>query len=32
VIGRTLPLGHIVEAHRHVETGQKRGSVVIDLG
>ena len=31
VIGRTYPLDRIVEAYRHVETGQKTGSVVITV-
>jgi len=29
VIDRTYPLAHIVDAHRHVDTGRKRGNVVI---
>jgi NADPH:quinone reductase-like Zn-dependent oxidoreductase len=32
VIGRRFPLEEIVAAHRHVETGRKRGSVVIEMG
>jgi NADPH:quinone reductase-like Zn-dependent oxidoreductase len=31
VIDRTYELEHIVEAHRYVETGRKRGSVILDL-
>lgn len=32
VIDRHYPLNQIAEAHRYVETGRKRGSVVIDIG
>jgi NADPH:quinone reductase-like Zn-dependent oxidoreductase len=32
VIDRHYPLAEIAEAHRYVETGRKRGSVVIDVG
>ncbi len=31
VIDRTYPLHDIAEAHRYVDTGRKRGSVVIDV-
>ena len=31
-IERTYPLEEIVEAHRHVDTGRKRGNVVITIG
>lgn len=32
VIDRRYPLESIVEAHRHVDSGRKRGSVVITMG
>ena len=32
VIDRTYPLDEVVEAHRYVDTGRKRGSVVLTLG
>lgn len=32
VIDQTLPFEQIVEAHRRVETGRKRGSVVVTIG
>jgi NADPH:quinone reductase-like Zn-dependent oxidoreductase len=31
VIDRFYPLAHIVDAHRHVDSGRKRGNVVITL-
>jgi NADPH:quinone reductase-like Zn-dependent oxidoreductase len=31
VVDRTYPLGHVVEATRYVETGQKLGNVVLDV-
>lgn len=31
VVGRTYPLAEIAEAHRHVETGHKRGNLVLTV-
>ena len=31
VIDRTYPLARIVDAHSYVDTGRKRGSVVVTL-
>ena len=31
VIDRTYPLGEIVQAHRFVDTGRKRGNVVVQV-
>jgi NADPH:quinone reductase-like Zn-dependent oxidoreductase len=32
VIDRTYSLDQIVEAHRHVDSGRKRGNVVVTVG
>src|SRR5690606_6389557 len=32
VIDSTYPLGRIVEAHRRVDTGRKRGAVIVTIG
>ncbi|MCC5815442.1 MAG: zinc-binding dehydrogenase, partial [Leptospira sp.] len=32
VIERTYPLEEIVEAHRYVDTGRKKGNVVVRIG
>jgi NADPH:quinone reductase-like Zn-dependent oxidoreductase len=32
VIDQVFPLEQIVDAHRRVETGRKRGSVVVTMG
>jgi len=32
VIDRTYDLDEIVEAHRYVDTGRKRGNVVLRIG
>jgi NADPH:quinone reductase-like Zn-dependent oxidoreductase len=31
VIDRRFPLERIIEAHRHVDTGRKRGNVIVDV-
>jgi NADPH:quinone reductase-like Zn-dependent oxidoreductase len=32
VIDRRYPLEQIAEAHRHADTGHKRGSIVVTVG